>query len=136
MNSTTYTEESIMERAIDMQGSMDTPADMPVRRNTTRPARGIRFDRSLDLGEASSECVPVYLVLPHVFRAIKSMRAGEVLRLTSGPDTLDAGIVTETMKSDIPGWCRAMSHVLLSSIERDGTISFYIRKRRSGKTNT
>jgi TusA-related sulfurtransferase len=70
-----------------------------------------------------------------VFRAIKSMRAGEVLRLTSGPDTLDAGLVTETMKSDIPGWCRSMGHVLLAAIERDGTISFYIRKRRPRKTS-
>jgi TusA-related sulfurtransferase len=119
-----------------MQGSMDTPTARQVRRNTTWSAHDIRFDRSLDLGEASSERVPVYLVLPHVFQAIKSMRAGEVLRLTSRPGSPDAAIVTETMKSDIPGWCRSTGHVLLSSIERDGTISFYIRKRRSRKTNT
>lgn len=125
-----------MEKAMVMQGSMDTPAAMPVRRNTTWPARDIRFDRSLDLGEAGSESVPTYLVLPHVFQAIKSMHAGEVLRLTSRPGSPDAAIVTETMKSDVPGWCRATGHVLLSSIERDGTISLYIRKRRSRKTNT
>lgn len=124
-----------MERAIDMQASLNTPAAMPVKRNTTRSARDIRFDRSLDLGEASSECVPVYLVLPHVFQAIKSMRAGEVLRLTSGSGSPDAEIVAETMKSDIPGWCRSTGHVLLSLIEHDGTISFFIRKHHSRMTN-
>ena len=77
-----------MEYETLVQSPETIPAVSQTRQSTGWSVRDIHFDCTLDLGEAGSVSVPANLLLPYVWQAIKLMRHGEVLRLTSGPGTL------------------------------------------------
>jgi tRNA 2-thiouridine synthesizing protein A len=75
----------------------------------------IKADKTVD---TSGHCCPVPIIETN--RAMKQMRAGEVLEVIS----TDTG-----SKMDIPAWCARTGNKLLRLEEQDKTFRYYVRKR-------
>jgi tRNA 2-thiouridine synthesizing protein A len=68
--------------------------------------------------DTSGQCCPVPMLETN--RAIKSLRAGEVLEV----------IATDTgARMDIPAWCGRTGHALIQTREQGESVHFFIRRR-------
>jgi TusA-related sulfurtransferase len=74
----------------------------------------MRADKTID-------CFGLLCPVPiiHTAKAMKEMRAGEVLEVSS----TDAGI-----REDMPAWCRTTGHEFLGFEEEGEVIKAYVRK--------
>ncbi|WP_297360763.1 sulfurtransferase TusA family protein [Acidiferrobacter sp.] len=52
-------------------------------------------------------------------RELKGMASGEVLQVLADKDS---------MRKDVPAFCRQTGHILLESEERDGLLHFWVRR--------
>lgn len=69
--------------------------------------------------DTSGKCCPMPMVETN--KAIKGLALGDVLEIIA----TDVGT-----RKDIPSWCERTGQTLLSMTEKDGVISYHVRKDR------